>query len=181
MTTHGVLVQNRVAAENIDSYNRSAVCSGSDIDNGNVFRLVALSSTAGQNEVWNAQIPIGGSLNDLWMAYSPELVVTKIGNKEFRGLSPDPRDFTSGSTRVFDAFKPVVGDIISLSADAISGSPSTGNYVVSQADSFQLVWIAVPTGSALQLKFLKEEYFSIADGGINTQRITSYRFYVLAN
>ena len=53
--TQAVLIQNDVAAENVRSYNRSAIA-GIDLDNGNVFRLNSLNSSTGC-EVWDATPP----------------------------------------------------------------------------------------------------------------------------
>ena len=74
---NGVVIKNRVAAMNVDSYNRSAVTgSGVDIsiNNGYIFRLDAQSGSSGYEEVWAVEKcdANASTLNNAWMAYSPE-------------------------------------------------------------------------------------------------------------
>lgn len=179
---YGILIQNMVAAMNVDSYNRSAVAgSATNIDNGNVFRLDSQSSTTGQSEVWSATAPASGSLNNLWMAYSPEIVTISVNGKDYRGLNVDPRDFTNVGGKVFDAFKPQVGDVITMTAPAISGSPSTGDYVNSGSSVYSLAWGAIPVASSFSLKLIKETYVSLGTGGVDTQRVLAYKLQVVAN
>ena len=79
----------------------------------------------------------------MWMAYSPEIVTIETASgKLYRGLSNDPRDFTNLGGYVFDAFKPQKGDIITLSADGITGSKSTGDYAVATNGQYALAWAA---------------------------------------
>lgn len=47
MALHNVVIKTRVAALNVDSYNRTAVCA-STIDNGCVFKLASKSTTIGE-------------------------------------------------------------------------------------------------------------------------------------
>ena len=178
MASHGIILQNQVAAMNVDSYNRSVV-SAINVDNGNVFTISALSTTAGETEVWTASTPATGSLTDLWMACEPEVVVTVSGTKEYKGINPDIRDFYNVATNVFSAFKPVVGDIITLTADALGGTISTNTYVVATDATSELTWAAAAvTGLSLQL--IKTTYISIATGAIGSQRTTAYKFAVVA-
>jgi hypothetical protein len=179
MANHAILVQDVVQAENIKAYNRSAMCTTDDIDNGNVFYLATKSSTAGEGEVWLATEPATGSgllcsfhyigttyisiadgsigtqratayqfecvdnTTGMWMAYSPEIVTIETASgKLYRGLSNDPRDFTNLEDYVFDAFKPQVGDIITLSSDGITGSKATGDYAVATNAQYALAWAA---------------------------------------
>jgi len=89
--SHGVLIKNSV--NNTDNSLLRSVKCASDVDNGNVFRLIGVSTIAGEGEVWNAATPITGGLSDLWMACEPEVVVTVSGTKQFKGINPDVRDF----------------------------------------------------------------------------------------
>jgi hypothetical protein len=186
MTTHAVLQLNRVAATNVDAYNRSVITSASttDLDNGQIFRLDSLSTTTGESEVWLASDPsISGSTRDnMWMAASPEVTTLVAGDKSFRGLSADPRDFYNVGGYVFDAFKPQPGDIITLTAEAFAGTKSTGSYANSGSTMY-LLWAsaqASPTG--LSLICVATTYISIGTGGLgDTQRVTAYRMQVLAN
>jgi hypothetical protein len=178
--THGVLIQNKVAAMNVDSYNRSAVCA-SDVDNGNVVVLSAKSATAGQSEVWTALVPTtSNGLTGLWMAYSPEVVVT---DSKYKGLDVDPRNFTNTATYVFDVFKPQLGDVVTMSTDCLAGTYLTGTTThVNATDStgaLKLLWGNSQTGSVLSLKFLAVTYISVGTGTISNQRLAAYQFEVV--
>jgi len=77
----------------------------------------------------------------MWMAYSPEIVtVVTASGKIYKGIDPDPRDFTNVSGEVFDAFKPQVGDLITMTADGITGSKTTGDYAVATNGQYALAW-----------------------------------------
>lgn len=180
--THGVIVQNKVAALNIDAYNRSAWYT-KDLDNGNIFRLDSLASLSG-SEVWLVTAPSsdGSTLNNLWMAYSPEVTTLTSGTKQYRGLSPDPQDFVNSASLVFDAFKPQAGDIITLTGDCFTNAISTNTYAnPANSGSFTFTWGSSQTASALSLKLLDVTYISKPDGTISTGRVTAYKCVVLAN
>jgi hypothetical protein len=157
MSFHGVLIQNAVQALNIDALNRSVV-STQDIDNGSVFRLTGLSTTAGEGEVWVAATP--SSITDLWMAYEPEIVVTVSGTKEYKGINPDVRDFYNITGKVFAAFKPMIGDILTISTDGLGGTKGVNTYVVATSGTEKLTWGASAV-SGLSLKLLETTYISI--------------------
>jgi hypothetical protein len=177
--TYGVIVQNRVAALNVDAYNRPAWYT-SALANGSVFRLDSLASLTG-SEVWLVSAPSGDSstLNNLWMAYSPEIVITTSGTKQYKGIDPDPQDFTNSASLVFDAFKPQVGDIITMTGDCFANSVST--YANAVSGSTNLTWGSTQTASALSLKLLDSTYISKPDGTISTGRVTAYKCVVVAN
>jgi hypothetical protein len=178
MAYHGILVQNSVQAMNIDALNRS-VTSAIDIDNGNCLSLTGLSTNNGEREVWTAATPTSGTLTDLWMAYEPEVVLTVSGDKQYKGINPDIRDFYNIAGDVFSAFKPQKGDILLLTGDALGGTKGTNTYVIATNGSVKLTWGASAI-SGLSLKLLETTYISIADGSIGTQRTTAYRFVVEA-
>ena len=118
--SYGVCLPVSVAALNIDAFNRSAV-SASAVENGNVVVLATKSTTAGEAEVWTATVPsTGNGLTGLWMAYEPELVLTSSGSSQYKGLDPDPRNFRNEIGDIFSVFKPQLGDIITLTDDALS-------------------------------------------------------------
>ena len=175
--THTMLIQNDVAAENVRSYNRSVI-SASDIDNGWVFYLYGKYGATGYNEVFEVKQPTTGSLTDLWMAASPEVVLT---DSKYRGINPDAEDFTNSASLVFDAFKPVSGDIFSVTADALTGTAEQA-FAVSQVDSYKLAWAAAPSGSLLSLKYIETTYVPYGSGSaVGSQRRTAYKFEVLYN
>lgn len=178
---HNVLIQNQVMAMNVDSLNRSAV-SASDVDNGNLVVLSALSATAGEGEVWTAIVPsTSDGLTGLWMAGQPEVVLTVSGSSEYKGLNPDPRNFYNIAGEVFSVFKPQLGDIITMTADGLAGTKSTNTFVnaTDTTGGLKPVWGATQTSSVFSMKLLETTYISIADGGINSQRVTAYRFAVV--
>jgi len=181
MATHAVLHQDSVMAYDVGSLNRSAVAAA-DLDNGNVFYFSAKSTTAGEGEVWTVAQPATGSLTALWMAYSPEIsLTTGEGGSQYKGLSPDPQDFYNASTLVFDAFSLKIGDLITVTADALAGTKSTNTFVEATDGSYELTWAAAISATALSLKLRETTYISIADGSIGTQRVTAYQFEVVFN
>lgn len=161
-----VMIQTQVAAMNIDSLNSDAINTTADVDNGSVVVRGALSTVAGQSELFTTSAPTTGALTDLWMAYSPEVVEFKSGNNVFRGLSADPRDFTNVQNRPFNIFKPVKGDLITLTGDAFTGGLeglTEGQFAVAADGSMKLA----PSASAiagLSFKVLsKTKYISIGN------------------
>ena len=173
MANHAILIQNSVQAQNIDALNRS-VKGSADIDNGNVFNLLTLSSVAGEGEVWIATA-VDSAIKNIWMAAEPEVVMT--GN--YKGLDPDVRNFYNKSGDVFTAFKVKVGDIITLTAEAMSNAKSTNTYVIPKENEYKLLW-ANAAGSGAALKLIATEYISIGTGLPTTQRVTAYKFEVVA-
>ena len=176
--SHSVLIQNKAKAIDVSSLNRSVICA-SNIDNGWVMSVESLYTDGGDNEVWLATQPTTGSLTGLWMAYSPEIVLT---DSKYRGINPDPRDFVNSASYVFDAFKLEEGDIITLSYDALLGSKSTNKYAVAGVTSFKFEWFETPSGSVTTLRHLEDTHISIASGSqIGSHRTTAYKFEVIVN
>lgn len=178
MATHGVLIQNRTAAKDVGAFNRSVV-SGSDIDNGFVFYMAGINNS-GSSEVWDVRQPTTGSLTNLWMAASPEIVLTA---SKYRGIDPDPRNFYNSASYVFDAILPQIGDIITITDDnLITGAGVGSAYAIATLDSYKFTWSASAYASSLTvLKWLQTTYISIGSGGIDTQRVAAYRFSVVNN
>jgi len=170
---YGVLIQNKVQASDVDALNRPAKCA-SAVENGMVFNLLTVSSTTGEEEVWVATAPATGALSNLWMAYEPEVNIT---DSKYKGLDPDPRNFIIPATKVFSAFRPQLGDIITLTGDVLTGSAN--DYAVATDADFQLNWGASAV-SGLSLKLIETTYISIGLGSIGTQRVTAYKFEVVA-
>lgn len=185
MTTYAVLNKNSVAATDNRALNRSAVCSGSDLQNGSVFRLASLGTASGYTEVWTATVPslAAGTGSGLWMAATPHVNITFSGNYAYKGLNDDPRNFYNPSGSVIDAFKPQASDIILMTGDGITGSPSTGDYVVPAEGSFKLAWSATAPTAGSMLCFVRraDTYVSIGSGAIDSQRVTAYKLECLFN
>lgn len=181
---YGVVIPNLTQAQNIDVFNRTAKSGANptvDLENGSVVVLASMSSTAGEREVWLATQPASATLAaGLWMIASPEVVVTVSGSNEFKGIDPDPRNFINLKDRTFDCFKLNVGDIVTLSENAVEGTKSTNTYVVAADAKYKLQWNSAAI-SGLSLKLLETTYVSIPSGTLGeTQRVTAYRFVVEA-
>jgi hypothetical protein len=187
MALHAVLIPNKIMATNVDALNRTAV-SGSDIDNGMVFNLMSLASGSGEGEVWATEMVLTGSLAGVWMAYAPEVVTiySPDGLTAYRGINQDPRNFYTKSGEYIDAFKPVAGDIITLSADAFTGARSSNTFGNVTTGSLNLVWASGGpgvAGAAASFKYLATDYISIGSGSVigSTQRQTAYRLVCINN
>ena len=192
MTTHAVAVLNKVQATDVDSYNRVAR-SATAIDNGWVMQLATRSpntgATAGESEVWVGTAPSASAgLQNLWMAYSPEVVTVVSGSNKFKGIDADPQNFYHIIGEMIDVFQPKIGDIITLTAEAVStaGAVVKSAYAVAvagdgSADDFMLNWAASGAVSGLVLKYLGTTYISKPTGAISeTQRVEAYQFEVYA-
>lgn len=183
MAYHGVLIPRAIASTNVDAWNRSVV-SASDLDNGYVVKLTGRSTSAGYEEVFTAVVPSSSNgLANLWMIYSGDGTV--ITNSLYRGIDPDIRNFYTAAGKVVRAFKPKVGDIVRLSAEALAGtySASTSKFVnaTDSTGGFKLVWGTSQTASVTSFAFLGEAYLSITDGTLgSTQRMTMYDFECVA-
>jgi len=171
---YGVINPVAVMATNVDSLNRSCV-SATDVEQGGPLGLLALSTTAGEAEVWTASIPATGSLDQVWMAYDPELVWTG----SYRGLNPDVRDYIITATRIFSAFKLEENDLILMSADAFSAAKSTNTFANTTNGGAQFVWGASQSNDCVALKYRATKYFSIGTGAMDDQRFTAYLMEVL--
>jgi hypothetical protein len=77
--------------------------------------------------------------------------------------------------------KLVAGDIFSITADGLTGSHTTGSYIVAVDGDAKWNWAALPAASAAYAQFLNTTYFSIPDGTIGSQRVTAYQFEVKSN
>lgn len=111
-----VLVLSRIAADNVDAYNRSAICS-EDVMNGTVVTLESgFSETAGKEFVWTAT-PLGdaGKHAQYWMACAPEVNVLADGSLLYKGISVDPRNYTNVKNTEFDVFSVQIGDCVQIS------------------------------------------------------------------
>ena len=175
---YGVIVTSKIAATNVDAYNR-AVVSATALENGFVFRLETLSTTSGESEVWQATAPATSApgLTELWMLYEPEVVLTA---DKYKGLDPDPRNFILPIGEIGSAFKLQVGDVVLMSADALTGTKSTNTFANAVNADFQLTWGSSQVSSVVSMRLMETTTISIGLGSIGTQRITAYKMEVLA-
>lgn len=179
--SYSVIVPMKIAATDVGSYNRSVICTSADIENGSLLVLnTGKSSTAGEEEVWLATQPVTATLAaGLWMAYSPEIVLTVSGSNQFKGIDPDPRNFINKQSKAFDAFKLSIGDVFMITDDGLTGAKGVNTYAVAADGDWQLNWNATAV-SGLSCKLLGTSYISIPSGTIETQRVTAYQFEVVA-
>jgi len=177
--THAIAVLDKVQATDVGSYNRVAR-SATALDNGWVMQLASRSATTGETEVWVGTIPTSGAgLTHLWMAYSAEVVSIISGSNVFKGIDVDPQNFYHVIGDMIDIFKPQIGDLITLTADALTGSINA--YAVATNNDWKLVWGASGAVSGLVLKYLATTYISKPTGAISeTQRVVAYQFEVSA-
>jgi len=184
---YSVLIQNKTAAQDVSSFNRSFVSSGCDLENGYVFRLDTQNTgDTGYSEVWWTTPPAaasasGSGLAGIWMAASPEVPILVSGTYKYRGLTSDPRNFYTAASTVGDAFKPQPGDIITLTADAFTAAISSSTYANVAEGSYQLVFGSSQTALAASFSVLATTYISIGSGAIDNQRVTAYKLLCLAN
>jgi hypothetical protein len=176
--THAIARFDRIQATDFDSLNRVGV-STVDFDNGWVAQLLTQSSTAGQTEVWSATIPSATSgLKNLWMAKSPAVVEIVSGSNTFKNIDRDVQHFYSIAGEFIDFVKLEIGDLVSLTSDAITGSKASNGYIVATASDYLLNWAASPV-SGLTLAYLATKNISKGSGTIgDTQAITAYEFQV---
>jgi frataxin-like iron-binding protein CyaY len=175
---YGIAYGKAIQAQNIDALNRTAVGTV-DVENGSVFNLATQEANS---ERWNATIPTTGSLSNLWMAMTPEVVVVKTASgKSYKGISPDPRDFINYIGDSIDAIKPMVDDIIHMSADAVAGTKAANTFVVATNNAYKLTWAATAV-AGLSLKLVAQDDMVIATGaiGLLANRVTAYKFEVEA-
>lgn len=177
MALHNVVIKTRVAAMNIDSYNRTAVCT-SDIDNGSVFKLVKKSTTVGEKDVWVAE-QAAATDKGLWIATSPEVVITKVGDLEMKNIVVDPRYFVNNAGRMIDATFLNVGDEIEIYSESIENI-STKDYLVPAADKFALK-AADAAGTGLSLHKIGTDNLHIGQTSIAKTPLPTYRYVVEIN
>jgi len=194
MANHAVLVLNKVAAFDVGSYNRSAVAAA-DIDNGNIFRLnTQTSASSGNTDDWWVTAPSASAsqMNMLWMAASPEVVVTQSGTLYYKGLNQDPRLFTNLAGYTFDAVRLVKGDVFTLTSDGLSAASPTaliqatdGLYTWSLVSSASWSAFSTSAGSFVSAytsaSYIGTTYISLGSGGIDSQRIVAYKFVVVTD
>lgn len=174
--TYGLIIPRKIAAQDVNAWNRSAV-SDAVMENGFVGSASSLSSTTGEKEVFSFVTPTTSTLTHLWMVYEDSVVIT---DSKYKGMDPDIQNFSIAIGDIFSIFKPQVGDLISMSSDALAGSQSTNEYVVATNGADALTWAASPV-SGLSLHLIDDDdYVSIADGGIGSHRVGLDLFEVVA-
>ena len=167
---HGILIESKIAAKDIDALNRSVVAE-EDVDAGSLLALTAPTKVG--SDVWTAEAPSADALTGLWLAYMPTNRITKIDDLEFAGLSVDDRRYTNLANKTFDAFKPKVGDEIEVSFDCVVEADKDavvdGDFLESKAGEFKLARKTKATGAtaghtAFQVEYTKKYRFPKTHG-----------------
>ncbi len=174
-TNDYAIVEISSGGEQTNNAANQSVVSTYAMENGFIFALDTLSSVAGNGAVFVATTPATGNLSNLSMLVEPP--VSKIAGR--KGLSKDPREFRLEIAEVGSAKQLEVGDIVKLSATAVTGTAAA--YLVATNASNVLNYSASVI-SGLTLKVIDaSDYFSLADGAaIGTQRVAAIKAKVVA-
>jgi hypothetical protein len=168
--SYGVAILSSVAAKNIDALNKSAKFTAGALENGSVISLGAKSSVAGEGDVYVAATPATATLGTdiFYMVYEAPIPVL---NGKFKGLTDDPREFNIEAGKVFNCQKPMIGDEIILTADAVAGTKGSNGFVAPVNNTGKLTWAANTTGASLAYALDGTTFISIGN-----ERVTAYKF-----
>lgn len=100
--------------------------------------------TIGTQRVTSYRFEVVNNDSGLWMAYEPEVVtIVTASGKKFKGIDVDVRDFYNIANTPFAAFKPQVGDILTVSADGITGTIGANTFVVATNAQYAFAWATI--------------------------------------
>jgi hypothetical protein len=173
-----VLIPLEVSASDVRTRLASFI-SSSDVEQGQLFSKDALSTTAGESEVYEIAQPATATLGEMWMAYTPESVIVETATgTQYKVGDMDPRNFVNVAGIVFTGFKPQVDDKILITADGFTGAIGGNTYAVAADGQDKLVW----GGSAISgLSFVLEKTSYITIGQtFGTHRVTAYQLRCVA-
>lgn len=176
---NNVVIKKRVAAFTNDTYNRTAVCA-SDLDNGCVFALNSYSETEGEDTVWVATAPATADDTGLYMATSPEVVITKVGDIEMKGVIVDPRYFVNIAGKMIDCIRLVPGDIVEMSGEGIADI-DTANFLIPAASSSFKLKKNASAGNGCTLKKIGTTVMAFGNAALNKAPVKGYKFEVVKN
>lgn len=173
--TYSILIPGSIAASNVDALNKSAVCSTSALENGNVVSLGALSSTSGEHEVFVAATPATATLATAiyYMVNEPVLVVT---DGKYRGLNDDPSNFNIAAGKTFDVFLPRVGDEVIISADGLGGTKSSNTLIIPANNTGELTWASSSSGVTLAFELIETTTINVPSETFYGAKKTAYKF-----
>ena len=172
MAKKGYIIETRIAAKNVDSYNRTAQCD-ENLDGG---ALVELGEMNG--DVFTATQVKATGKTGLWMVYNPSEHYTDVDGKLFAGLSADPRDYTNIKKRPCDVFKPQVGDLIGFTAGNIKegdvGSLAVGSYLEPEAGGQYAKKDSAPTASTTSFLIKQIKTIPMPQSKIGMEEVKVY-------
>lgn len=167
--SYSVLIAGEIAAKNIDSLNKFGKAAVA-VENGHVVALGDRSTTKGENDVYNVNVPATDTLatDIFYMVNEP---VNVLVNGKYSGLTDDPREFNIPAGKKFTMNKPLIGDEIVITADGLAGTKGTNTYVVPADGTTKLTWAADGTGVSLAYKYVGDTFVSVG-----SEKVTAYRF-----
>lgn len=152
-----VLVLSRVAADNVDAYNRSAIATV-DVMNGTVVTLEdGFSEKADKSFVWEATpLADANAHAQYWMACAPEVNVMADGTLLYKGINVDPRNYTNVKNTEFDVFSLQIGDCVQLTTPffATGNDPKTISNATAVEFTAGTGWKALAQGTGATYKGL---------------------------
>jgi hypothetical protein len=173
MGTYAILIPGAIQADSADSLVKMAKYTAGAVERGNVVSLGALSSVAGEHEVYLAATPATSTLSTA-IYYMVNEPVNVLVDGKYSGLTDDESDFNIAASKVFTVFKPKVGDEIILSADGIAGSINT--YIIPANGALELTWAASTSGVSLAWELIETTYVKVPAAEFYNGRKTAYRF-----
>lgn len=185
---HNVVIKKRVAAMNVDSYNRTAVFDTA-VDNGCVALLEGYSTTAGEEDVWKAKQATADS-KGLWMATSPEIVMTRVFDGDstlgvspldYRGIVNDVRAFYNNAGTMVDMTYLNVGDIIEMTGSGIDGIGTEANIYLTPDTTGYKLKAGTTAGAGCTLQKVAKGYLHIGNASMSKIPMPTYKFAVVAN
>jgi len=168
--SYSVLIAGEIAAKNIDSLNKFGKAAVA-VENGHVVALGNKSTTKGENDVYNVNVPATATLaSDIF--YMVNEPVNVLVNGKYSGLTDDPREFNIPAGKKFTMYKPMAGvDEIVITADGLAGTKGANTYVVPANGTTKLTWADDASNVSLAYKYVSDTYVSIGN-----ERVTAYRF-----
>lgn len=185
-----VLVPTKITAMDVDAYNRVGVNTTVAIPNGTPLTCgvtVPPATNAQQGEVFQVTVP-NSIVKNVWMAYSPEVVITQSGTLQFMGIDVDPRDFTNVVSRPFDMFRPNPGvDMIQVTKEFFNtgADPDSvaGATVVelNAAGGFDAKAAATADYAGIAFRIVKKDPIIIASGILGGEQVPAWVLECTAN
>lgn len=179
---NAILVQTKCTAMDVDAYNRTGVATV-DVPNGTPLVCGVVSTKEEQKQVFSVTVANAVAKN-LWMAYSPEVVITSSSINplvQFKGTDVDPRNFTNVANIPFDMFKPNPGvDMIQITTPwfKTGSDPKTvtgATYVEIQSDGSMAAVVTPTTNFAgLQFRIIDAEPIIVASGVIGGEQVDAW-------
>jgi hypothetical protein len=175
MGTASILIPGAIQADSADSLVKLAKYAAGAVERGNVVSLGALSSVAGEHEVYLAATPATASLATA-IYYMVNEPVNVLVDGKYSGLTDDESTFTIAANKVFTVFKPKVGDEIIISEDGIGGTKSSNTYIIPANNALELTWGSSTSGVSLAWELIETTYVRIPAAEYYNGRKTAYKF-----